>query len=1023
LFEKTPSHTALLVDNRICEPTFNFSYATYTREQNQLMYHYDRVYRFLVDDETDVKNMLAKLCAYEAGIFDEDRVSEKGPNRSYTAIDPTLPEATFEQVFMELFGHDQLENLAREFPILDSNGQTRYVDYYLQRSHGDVAIEKNGETFHHPMLIGKKRYLSQLEKQNSLSAYGIKTYRWSLQTMKFREVFAEELKRFLGTIDGFKASSHLHVSRSFRLLEHQENYLLSMEHARRKGDRAFLVLLPTGTGKTEILIADLAAQIKKGDVKKALVLVPSRTLVNDHLQEINRRLPHYGISSDFRATEEEQSPIVVRTYAWAARNAMKWTPEALDYLVIDEAHHAVAPVLQRVIQHFNPGTLLGLTATDQRLDQQSLSRIFGQYESRLGLKEAIDQGLLAPIRAFRVKSNVDLSQVRFNGKDYVVSDLQKTVILPSRDQLIVDVLKKYFLDSLMPRRQGVVFCVSVAHAERLAQLMRSHGISAKAVSGKDESSQKTIEDYQQGQLQFLTTCSLLNEGWNSPQTAILVMARPTMSKVLYMQQLGRGTRKAPGKESLFVIDVVDNYGALQGKSNRPWSVHALFGMNQYLPWGNVLHPLNASSPEELILSELFEQERKLEVIDIFTFEAAFPDHLSEEQLARTLFVSTSTIHSWLKTGKIAADVSFSMGRRPLHYFDPDQVPLIREALGLKVHDESTQIQDFWEFIGQGDFTLSYKLVMVFAMLFSADVNGECDLTEVADHFSSFYRWRLENHLTVDKASCPFKSQADLEDQKAVKRSILVNPFEKFERKRFMVHCKDLNRIAFSSAIWAHLRQGSNMKQLKETYFQKLEDYYRDLGGLGDREYWKRQWRVEPLAGSESLNHLALVSQEYSIVEVFPSREQLEKNAFVHWLPVAGKLAAGERFSGFALENLELAGEELPWVEVPDHLARRGHFIVQVLGHSMAPTIAFGDYLVCAYHRHVPSGGSVVIMADFSHLSQGEHAVKRIEETANDWLFHSDNPSFPALTLTKTDVQNMPILGIVLFNLSKGQRVR
>ncbi len=119
------------------------------------------------------------------------------------------------------------------------------------------------------------------------------------------------------------------------------------------------------------------------------------------------------------------------------------------------------------------------------------------------------------------------------------------------------------------------------------------------------------------------------------------MARPTMSRVLYTQQLGRGTRTFPGKEALYVIDVVDNYGGLGRFRNQAWSIHALLGIQEYKAWADILGPEDrAPSPEEIILEGLYEHPRTIEQINIFTFENEYPDHLDDEQLARELFVST-----------------------------------------------------------------------------------------------------------------------------------------------------------------------------------------------------------------------------------------------------------------------------------------------------------------------------------------------------------------------------------------------
>ena len=129
-----------------------------------------------------------------------------------------------------------------------------------------------------------------------------------------------------------------------------------------------------------------------------------------------------------------------------------------------EAHHAVAPVLKRVIQYFDTDFTIGLTATDQRPDRKKLETVFGTYSTSLSLKEAMEKGIVAKANVYRIETNIDLSKVRFNGKDYVNADLEKKIRVTSRNELIVDVLKEYFTEGEAGKRQGIVFCVNVSHA-------------------------------------------------------------------------------------------------------------------------------------------------------------------------------------------------------------------------------------------------------------------------------------------------------------------------------------------------------------------------------------------------------------------------------------------------------------------------------------------------------------------------------------------------------------------------------
>lgn len=844
LFEDKGQKIALIIDHEICNSNYPFSYTEYTKEQNLLMHNYNSVYRFIVDGEDDISALKEELNQYFHIDSEDHKIKFSGTNRQLVEIDPTIPEAYFEQAFIETYGRESLDKVEREFPIIDINGQTRWIDYIIRHKHYNIAIEKNGETYHHPIITGRKRYQNQLIKQNSLVSYGYKVFRWSLEGMKFKENFREEMQRFFGDAEDFHLSQKLSVSRKITLLGHQTEALSAISVQREKGDTNFLVVLPTGTGKTEIMIADILNMYRKAPACKALIMVPSRQLREDTIKKVIQRFDEEGLDQNISIGSLGDSQILIQTYSWLSRNYQQFLSNHFQYIAVDEAHHAVAPTLQKVIQHFNPNSLLGLTATDKRLDEKKLEDIFGKYETDLSLVDAIEQKLLAPIKAFRVKSNIDLSEIRFNGKDYVATDLQKSVVVPSRDQLVVDTLQKYFIGSDVGYKSGLIFCVSVKHAQALAKRMQDQGISCKAVSGKDSKSAEHIKQYQNGEIQFLTTCSLLNEGWDSPRTSIIVMARPTMSKVLYTQQLGRGTRKYKSKEALYVIDVVDNYGGMGSFKNSPWSIHALLGIGDYMPWSNILDPNDRNfTREEIVLAGLYEEERNLEKINIFTFEQEYADYLSDEQLARELFVSTGTVRGWVQKKKVIPSVTIPVGRQKLNYYAPDQIEKVRLKMNLKTHDDSTQYKDFYEFIHEGNYSMSYKIIMMLSMLKIVDHNGECNLDDLAKEYRVFYQSRLDDGLSVDRENCPYSELESLENNNSLKRSILQNPFEKFERKRFMYHSKDLNHISFSSNLWQKISKDKEIGKIRTMFFKDLIEYYDQLGSIKDIERWKEYWSV------------------------------------------------------------------------------------------------------------------------------------------------------------------------------------
>jgi hypothetical protein len=498
LFVNKIENQAIVLDFDICNCGKPFHYVQYTKEQNLLMSSFDCLYRFVVDTEKDLIEFVADFNIIASQRFDENGIKFSGANRSLIEIDPSVPEAYFEQAFMDIYGNEALDSVLREEPFIDMNSQTRYIDYLIGTQNGKIAIEKNGELYHHPILIGKERYKKQLVKQNSIVANNIKIFRWSLEGMKAKDSFYEELINIVGEKDNLVRVHKLNVTRKIKLFSHQEITINTIAKERESGGTNFLVVLPTGTGKTEIYIADMINEIKKGTVNKILVLVPQLSVRIQTINRIKIRLSEEGINKSIG--NSLGCDIVVVTNSFISRRHYELEQQHFDYIVVDEAHHSVAPTLSRVIQYFTPKTLIGLTATDKRLDEKKLEDIFGKYEVAMSLKEAIETDILAPIKVFRVESNIDLSEVRFNGKDYVGTDLQRTLIVPSRDKLIVDVLNKYFSSNVNVYKSGIIFCVSIKHAENLAKLMKVANFTCEAVSGSNQKSENYINEYQNGKI-------------------------------------------------------------------------------------------------------------------------------------------------------------------------------------------------------------------------------------------------------------------------------------------------------------------------------------------------------------------------------------------------------------------------------------------------------------------------------------------------------------------------------------------
>ena len=425
-----------------------------------------------------------------------------------------------------------------------------FLDYFVRTKDQKYAIEENGLDYHHPQIIGEEKYRNQLKKQNTCALWGIKLFRFSKEDCEFASRIEDDIKQYFGKDSSNFVDDGIKVERKVELYEHQTVSLQEIQKRREAGIKAFLIVLPTAAGKSKIVEEDLRTFAEGKQKFRGLILVPGVNLLLDWEERIKASLP------------ELKDKIDIRTYAFAARHYTDTTPDYYNYLVVDEAHHAVAPVLKRVVQYYRTEFTIGLTATDQRPDKRKLETVFGSYTTSLSLKEAMEKGVVAKANVYRIETNLDLSSVRFNGRDYVNADLEKRIRVTSRNELIVHVLSEYFTSGEAGTRQGVVFCVNVAHANEMAKLLNKANISAASYTRQTKNQSSVMKAFKEKEIRFLCACNMISEGWDYPELGILVMARPTLSKVLYLQQVGRGLRKTDTKKNVIVIDVVDEYGAM-----------------------------------------------------------------------------------------------------------------------------------------------------------------------------------------------------------------------------------------------------------------------------------------------------------------------------------------------------------------------------------------------------------------------------------------------------------------------------
>ena len=396
---------------------------------------------------------------------------------------------------------------------------------------------------------------------------------------------------------------------------------------------------------------------------------------------------------------------------------------------------------------------------------------------------------------------------------------------PERNRLIVDTWLRY-----VQNKRTVVFCASVWHAEEIAELFRQAGVSAAAVSGNMKRSER--EEFQdrfiRREIQVLCACDLLNEGWDCPEIEVLFMARPTMSRVLYTQQLGRGMRLYQGKESLMVFDFVDN----ASQYNLPMSLHRLFKLRKYRAGELVLSLWDKRMAENALYDRREKPAALLdwpvdatdyELVDLFDWQEEARGMISQMEFVRRVDVQAETIERYVREGKLVPDLAVPMSEhRTFKYFKEETVRAYARQYGWTLIDDRNRKDLFLEMIRRMDMSYSYKPVLVQAILRHVDEKGRVKLSDISDYFRTYYERRRAAGLVVEKPDSIFAkgSYTDSEAQ----RNILANPFKRFEDMQMLRHTRTLGIIQVDEAVWKRLTEGEKA-EIGRICEEKLEAYY------------------------------------------------------------------------------------------------------------------------------------------------------------------------------------------------------
>lgn len=323
-----------------------------------------------------------------------------------------------------------------------------------------------------------------------------------------------------------------------------------------------LLVAATGTGKTVIAALDYRRLAGRGPKPSLLFLAHRKEILEQALNTYRAVLkdPSFGeLYVDGNRPRRWQHVFASVQSLSNPDELARWSPSSCDVLVIDEFHHARARTYSRILEHFSPQDLLGLTATPERADGVNVADHFfaGRIASELRLWDALEADLLVPFHYFGIADGVDLSAVMFRQGRYDTRQLSKALTgNDARARIILQAVSEKVTDVRTMRALG--FCITVEHAQYMAEIFTRAGIPAIALSGDSGSDERRdgLRQLRDGEISCIFAVDLFNEGLDIPMIDTVLMLRPTQSATIFLQQLGRGLRRAEGKSVLTVLDFV-----------------------------------------------------------------------------------------------------------------------------------------------------------------------------------------------------------------------------------------------------------------------------------------------------------------------------------------------------------------------------------------------------------------------------------------------------------------------------------
>lgn len=349
---------------------------------------------------------------------------------------------------------------------------------------------------------------------------------------------------------------------------YQADCLAKLSEMRAQGTDRGIVVMACGLGKTVTIILDVERFLGEHPGSRVLYLCHNGEILAGAKEKFEAHFGSrysYGFfmtyANKIEADDTQKKPtFLFASFQTMNRRRTQFAPDEFDYIIVDEAHHVQAKTFAPTVRYFEPKFQLGATATPFRMDGKKIEELLGEVVYNMDIVRGVFDGWLADLHYKLMLDDISLGLKEFLDKNqkFTVSQLNREVFIPARDKEIVARIKQHVKDKGIVQPKMVIYCKTIKHARRIATIYgRDQAVAIHAKQSAEEV-KEILKRLERGEIEAVTSVQKLNEGIDLPSLNMLVFLRNTVSRNVYEQQLGRGTRREGNKTAVEILDFVAN---------------------------------------------------------------------------------------------------------------------------------------------------------------------------------------------------------------------------------------------------------------------------------------------------------------------------------------------------------------------------------------------------------------------------------------------------------------------------------